>query len=42
MQVAILKKKLHRACATHADLDYEGAYAISAEAGSRAIPVQAA
>lgn len=28
MQVTLLKAKLHRACATHAELDYEGSCAI--------------
>lgn len=28
MQLTLLKAKLHRACATHAELDYEGSCAI--------------
>ncbi len=30
MQVTLLKGKLHRACVTHAELDYEGSCAIDA------------
>lgn len=31
MQLTMLKAKLHRACVTHAELDYEGSCAIDAE-----------
>lgn len=31
MQVTLLKAKLHRACVTHAELDYEGSCAIDGE-----------
>ena len=31
MQVTLLKCKLHRACVTHAELDYEGSCAIDEE-----------
>lgn len=31
MQITMLKAKLHRACVTHAELDYEGSCAIDAE-----------
>jgi len=31
MQITMLKSKLHRATATHAELDYEGSCAIDAE-----------
>jgi len=31
MQLTLLKAKLHRACVTHAELDYEGSCAIDAE-----------
>lgn len=31
MTVTLLKAKLHRACTTHAELDYEGSCAIDAE-----------
>ncbi len=31
MQLTVLKCKLHRACVTHAELDYEGSCAIDAE-----------
>lgn len=31
MQLTLLKGKLHRACATHAELDYEGSCAIDGE-----------
>ncbi|MEJ2423483.1 MAG: aspartate 1-decarboxylase [Candidatus Thiodiazotropha sp.] len=31
MQLTVLKCKLHRACVTHAELDYEGSCAIDAD-----------
>ena len=31
MQLTLLKCKLHRACVTHAELDYEGSCALDAE-----------
>lgn len=31
MQVTLLKAKLHRACVTHAELDYEGSCAIDGD-----------
>jgi aspartate 1-decarboxylase len=31
MQLTLLKSKLHRACVTHAELDYEGSCAIDSE-----------
>ncbi len=31
MQVTLLKAKLHRACTTHAEVDYEGSCAIDAD-----------
>jgi aspartate 1-decarboxylase len=31
MQLTLLKAKLHRACVTHAELDYEGSCAIDSE-----------
>jgi aspartate 1-decarboxylase len=31
MQLTLLKAKLHRACVTHAELEYEGSCAIDAE-----------
>ena len=31
MQLTLLKSKLHRACVTHAELDYEGSCAIDRE-----------
>jgi len=31
MQLTLLKAKLHRACVTHAELDYEGSCAIDAD-----------
>ncbi|MEW8428675.1 MAG: aspartate 1-decarboxylase, partial [gamma proteobacterium symbiont of Ctena orbiculata] len=31
MQLTVLKCKLHRACVTHSELDYEGSCAIDAE-----------
>ena len=31
MQLTMLKAKLHRACVTHAELDYEGSCAIDAD-----------
>lgn len=31
MQLTVLKTKLHRACVTHADVDYEGSCAIDGE-----------
>ena len=31
MQLTVLKCKLHRACVTHAELDYEGSCAIDSE-----------
>jgi aspartate 1-decarboxylase len=31
MQVTLLKAKLHRACVTHAELDYEGSCAIDSD-----------
>lgn len=31
MQVTLLKTKLHRACVTHAELDYEGSCAIDGD-----------
>ncbi len=31
MQLTLLKGKLHRACVTHAELDYEGSCAIDSE-----------
>ncbi len=31
MQLIVLKSKLHQACVTHADLDYEGSCAIDGE-----------
>ena len=31
MQVTLLKAKLHRACTTHAELDYEGSCAIDSD-----------
>lgn len=31
MQVTLLKAKLHRACTTHAELDYEGSCAIDTD-----------
>ncbi len=30
-QIEILKSKLHRACITHADIDYEGSFGIDTE-----------
>jgi len=31
MQLTLLKAKLHRACVTHAELDYEGSCAIDSD-----------
>ncbi len=31
MQITLLKAKLHRACVTHAELDYEGSCAIDSD-----------
>lgn len=31
MQITLLKNKLHRACVTHAELDYEGSCAIDTD-----------
>ncbi|GAB3679248.1 aspartate 1-decarboxylase [Salinisphaera aquimarina] len=31
MQITLLKAKLHRACTTHAEVDYEGSCAIDAD-----------
>ena len=36
MQLTLLKSKLHRACVTHAELDYEGSCAIDLELLERA------
>lgn len=36
MQLTVLKCKLHRACVTHAELDYEGSCAIDADLLDRA------
>jgi aspartate 1-decarboxylase len=36
MQLTVLKCKLHRACVTHAELDYEGSCAIDSELMTRA------
>jgi len=36
MQLTLLKCKLHRACVTHAELDYEGSCAIDEELMARA------
>ncbi|WP_328986004.1 aspartate 1-decarboxylase [Thiorhodovibrio winogradskyi] len=36
MQLTMLKSKLHRACVTHAELDYEGSCAIDSELLERA------
>lgn len=36
MQLTLLKAKLHRACVTHAELDYEGSCAIDADLLARA------
>jgi aspartate 1-decarboxylase len=36
MQLTVLKCKLHRACVTHAELDYEGSCAIDGELMARA------
>jgi aspartate 1-decarboxylase len=36
MQLTLLKCKLHRACVTHAELDYEGSCAIDTELLERA------
>lgn len=36
MQLTVLKCKLHRACVTHAELDYEGSCAIDSELMARA------
>ena len=36
MQLTVLKAKLHKACVTHAELDYEGSCAIDGELLDRA------
>ncbi len=36
MQLSVLKCKLHRACVTHAELDYEGSCAIDRDLMDRA------
>ncbi len=36
MQITVLKCKLHRACVTHSELDYEGSCAIDSDLMARA------